>query len=81
MLASLLLIIRLLPVAVDVQLLLVLLLSHEILILSMPRLVSVNINGVVARNIWLRFGFNASSGGEVRKFTGGAGTGSKSDLT
>lgn len=54
-----------------------LLLSQEILILSMPRLVSVRISGVVARNkLWLRFGFRASKGGDVRKLTGGAGTGS-----
>lgn len=63
------------PAADDDKVLL--LLSQEILILSMPRLVSVRISGVVARNkLWLRFGFRASKGGDVRKLTGGAGTGS-----
>lgn len=46
------------------------LLSHN-LIFSMPHLASDNISGVVERNIiWLRFGLNASNGGDVRKFTG-----------
>lgn len=37
----------------------------------MPHLASDNISGVVERNIiWLRFGLNASNGGDVRKFTG-----------
>jgi len=46
------------------------LLSHN-LIFSMPHRASDNISGVVERNIiWLRFGLNASNGGDVRKFTG-----------
>lgn len=46
------------------------LLSHN-LIFSMPHRASDNISGVVERNIiWLRFGLNASSGGDVRKLTG-----------
>lgn len=41
---------------------------EEILIFSMPR--SANTIGVVGRKIWPRCGFNASNGGDVRKFTG-----------
>lgn len=40
----------------------------EIRIFSMPR--SANTSGVVGRKIWPRCGFNASNGGDVRKFTG-----------
>lgn len=53
-------------------------LSHEILILSIPRPLSVRMSGVVERwcinIIWPRFGLSASSGGDVRKLTTGAGT-------
>lgn len=41
---------------------------EEILMFSMPR--SANTIGVVGRKIWPRCGFNASNGGDVRKFTG-----------